>query len=272
MVLYNLLEENQKSKEETNKYNELLLERLTKIEENMNSSPEKATLPKITTITGEINRTVGDRLLQINPETNQIVKVYETLEEAMKESNYKHKRPSIQKAVTENTIYHEYRWFFAERNQDPNEAIKSMKETKVVRVQNNGFVAKLNADKTEIMDVYLDRKTASLLNKYSIYALDNAVKNKTIKEGHYYLLYDDCEEDLREEFVEKYGEPLLYKDGVGQYNEKNELVQEFVCKYDVIKKVKVGDKSLRKVMTDNLLYNGFFYKALGEKLQMVVPE
>jgi hypothetical protein len=249
-----LLEKSQNTDDKLEKSNKELLEKIT---------PP----PKITTIMGNVNLNVGDRLLQINPETKQIVKVYETVAEALKESNFKLKRPSIQKAVTENTIYQGSRWLYVDRNVEPTEAIKTLKETKETKVQNNGFIAKINKEKTEILTVYLDRKTAAHQNNYtSLSALDTPVKNNTITNGFYYMLYDNCDEELREKFEEKYGEPFLYKDGVGQYDTANNLVQEFTCKYDVIKKIKVGDKSLAKVLDNNILYNNFYYKTIGSKL------
>lgn len=47
------------------------------------------------------------------------------------------------------------------------------------------YIAKLNPNQTEIPNVYLDRKTASTMNEYSIGLLDNAAKHGTIGEWHY---------------------------------------------------------------------------------------
>ena len=60
--------------------------------------------------------------------------------------------------------------------------------------------------------------------------------------------------------------PILYKDGVGQFNEQNELVNEFTCKYDCIKSLNISDKTLAKSLDKDILYNGFYYKSLGSKL------
>lgn len=242
---------------EQNNKNKLLIEKLEKI------TPS----PKITTIMGNINLTVGDRLLQINPETKQIIKVYETVAEALKESNFKLKRPSIQKAVTENTIYNGSRWLYVNRKVEPTEAIKTLKETKETKIQSLGYIAKINKEKTEIIIVYLDRKTAAHQNKYkTLSSLDIPVKNNVITNGFYYMLYNNCEKELIEKFEDKYGEPFLYKDGVGQYDTTNKLIKEFSCKYDVIKKIKVGDKTLTKILDNNIPYNNYYYKTIGSKL------
>jgi hypothetical protein len=41
---------------------------------------------------------------------------------------------------------------------------------------------------------------------------------------------------------------LLYKNGVGQYDLDNNLVNEFTCKYDCIRELKMSDKSLTKAL------------------------
>jgi predicted nuclease with TOPRIM domain len=210
---------------------------------------------------------LGPRLQKINPETLQLVKVYESVTEAMNEDKNL-KRPSITKAVEENTIYCGFRWLLVERNLDPN-IIHSIQPTKQTKVQNLGYIAKLNADKSEILNVYLDRKTAAELNGYqNSSALDNPVKNNTITNGNYYTLYDKCEQNLIQNFEEKYGQPKLYKNGVGQYDLHNNLVKEFGCKYDCIRELKMSDKTLHKSLQNNIPYNNYYYKEIGAKLSV----
>ena len=211
---------------------------------------------------------LGPRLQKINPETLHLVKVYESVTEAMNE-NKNIKRPSIAKAVEENTIYCGFRWQLVERNLDPN-IIHSLEPTKETKVQNLGYIAKLNIDKTQILNIYLDRKTAAQQNGFeSSSALDNPVKNGTIVNNQYYTLYDKCEANLINNFEAEYGKPLLYKNGVGQYDLDNNLVNEFACKYDCIRELKMSDKTLAKALDKNVQYNGFYYKSIGNKLKMI---
>jgi len=210
--------------------------------------------------------TLGPRLQKINPETMTIIKVYESVAECLKEYNFKVKRPSIDKAVVENIIYYGFRWSFVDRNIDPN-ILYNILPTKQTKVQNLGYIAKLNKEKNEILNVYIDRKTAALQNDYlSSSALDNPVKNMTLTKGHYYILYDKCPEELITQFEEKHGVPILYKNGIGQYSYDNKLIKKFICKYDCIKQLKISDKTLRKALDDNILYNNYYFKYIGAKL------
>jgi hypothetical protein len=203
-----------------------------------------------------------------NPENFQLIKIYETVTELMNEDK-NIKRPSIMKAIQENTIYCGFRWQLVARNLDPN-IIHNLEQTKEIKIVNIGYVAKLNSYKTEILNVYLDRKTACKLNNYeSINALDNCFKNFTIKDGFYYKLYNNCDEELKYEFESKNQTPLLYKNGIGQFDLQGNLIKEFSCKYDVIREIKISDKTLAKALINNVPYNNFYYKELGSKINII---
>jgi prophage antirepressor-like protein len=211
--------------------------------------------------------TVGPRLQKINPETMKIIKVYESVAECLKEYNFKVKRPSIDKAVKENTVYNGFRWAFVDRNEDPN-ILHNINPTKETKIQNLGYIAKMNKEKTEILNVYLDRKSAASFNGYtSSSALDTPVKNISLTNGHYYMLYDNCPEETISNFEQQHGEPILYKDGIGQFSIDNLLIKEFVCKYDCIKQLKMSDKTLTKALDKNILYSSFYFKRIGSKLK-----
>ena len=227
--------------------NKLLLNKVNNLEQNitlfLDKSNEKQ--PKLLTGFNQQMPHLGPRLQQIHPDTMQLIKVYESVTEAMN-NNKNIKRPSIMKAIEQNTIYCGYRWILVERNLDAN-IIYSIEPTKETKSQNLGYIAKLNQDKTKILNVYLDRKTAAQFNDYeSSSALDNHVKNGTKTKGLYYMLYDNCDQQLIDSYEEEYGEPLLYKNGVGQYDLQNNLIRDFSSKYDCIKSLKMSDKTLAK--------------------------
>ena len=220
---------------------------------------------KITTGFNTILPTLGPRLQKIHPETLELIKVYETVSDVMKE-DINLKRPSIQKAIIENTVYGGYRWLLVDRELDPN-IIYSIPPTKQTKIQHLGFIAQINKEQNEIINVYLDRKTAACMNGYeSISALDLPVKNNTISKGYYYKIYDLCSDTLKNNFEQKIkGKPILYKNGVGQYDSQNNLLREFVCKYDCIRTLSISDKTLTKALDKNIPYNGYYYKILESK-------
>ena len=240
-----------------------------KVDTVENSNKLNAHETKVVTGFSEPLLTVGPRLQKINPETMMLIKVYETVSEVMKE-NSNIKRPSINKAVVENTIYCGYRWLLVDRELDPN-IIHNITPTKQTKAQNLGYIAQINKEQTKIVNVFLDRKTAAHFNGYeSTSALDMPVKKFALSQGYYYKIYDDCDTSFKEEFEEHInGQPLLYKNGVGQYDLQNNLIREFSCKYDCIKTLLMSDKTLAKALDKEKQYNGFYYKSIGSKLKCV---
>ena len=251
--------------------NKMLLSKVNSLEQTnkeilskLNSQQEK----KIVTGFNQQLPNLGPRLQKINPETLELTKVYESVTEAMNESKHI-KRPSVMKAIAENTIYCGFRWLLVERNLDPN-IIHEIKPTKETKVVNLGYIAQIDKDKTNIVNVYIDRKTAANFNGYtSSSALDNPVKNNSLANGFYYMLYNNCDDELTSKFEEINGIPMLYKNGVGQYDTNNNLIKKFECKYDCIKSLAISDKTLTKALTKNVPYNGHYYIEIGEKLKMV---
>ena len=225
------------------------------------------TAPKIVTGFQEPLVTLGPRVQQINPETMKLVKVYESASQLMSE-NHDIKRPTLTKAVAGNTIYCGFRWMFVERDQDATN-MDAVQPTKQTRVQNLGYIAKLNADQTEILNVYLDRKTAATMNGFeSSAALDTPVKHGTVVKGCVYKLFSEC--DARAKFIEKHGkEPLLYRNGFGAFDAASQMIREYGCRYDCIRIMKISDKTIAKSMEKNVPYNGAFFRNLGEKMSFL---
>ena len=249
------------------KINQLLLQKVQTLESSTKEiiSRLNAMQTKTTTVCSQPDPHLGPRLQKIHPETLQILHVYETTTECMKE-DHAMKRPSINKAVRENTVYRGFRWQLVDRELDPY-TIQNLDPTKATKVQKNGYVAKVNQDQTEIIHVYIDRKTAAQCNQYpSIASLDNTVKNHTIKDGHYYQLYEECDASLKNQFQARHGNVLLYHDGIGQFDSNKTLLTEFASKFDCTTRAGISQKSLAKVLDKPLQYKEYYFKTLGEKL------
>jgi hypothetical protein len=253
-----------------NEHMEKLINKLDGLEKTNNELKEQITKIQTNTTTGfnQVNKTVGSKIQKINPETMQLVKVYDSIAECIKE-NSKLKRSSVAKAIANNTIYLGFRYVFVDRNLDSN-VLHNVQPTKKTKIQNNGYIAKLSADKNTILNVYLDRKTACKENGHtSDSALDIPVKNCKISNGHYYVLYDSCLDELKKDFIKKNNnkEPVLYIAGVGQYNEKNILLQEFTSKMECCQILGIGDRTVKRCLDNNVSYNGHFYKHLDSKIK-----
>lgn len=249
------------------KTNQLLLNKIQAIEATNKDiiSRLNAMQTKTTTVYSTPDSHIGPRLQKIHPESLTLLHVYETVTECIKENNLL-KRPSINKAVQENTIYQGFRWQLVDRELNPN-IIHSINPTKVTKVQKNGYIAKVNKEQTEILNIYIDRKTAARYNDYPcISSLDNVVKHHTLKGDHYYQLYEDCDVVLQNKWKEKHHTIILYHDGIGQYDINHNLITEFTSRYDCTVKACISQKSLAKVLDKDIQYKNSYFKSIGEKL------
>jgi len=247
---------------------DVMMARLTAVEKNQMKMMELMSASK-TTETTRFNaplQTLGPRLQKINPDTMELVHVYETVTELMRE-NIRMKRPSLNKAVAENTIYNGFRWNLVDRELDAT-VLGDIAPTKQTRNQYLGYIAKLNPEKTRILGLYIDRKTAARQNGYpSAAGLDVPVKSGKISKGSYYMLHEKCEESVRTDFANHIGgEPMLYRDGLGQFDLEKKLVREFACKYDCIRQLKISDKTLFKAMDKEIPFDGHHYQMLGSRM------
>jgi prophage antirepressor-like protein/predicted phosphodiesterase len=234
---------------------------------------ELQTPKKITNNFNQPLGTLGQFVQKINPESMTLIRTYETVSDVVKE--YGHalmKKPSLNKAIAENTIYRGFRWAFVARDQNP-DVLANIEPTVDSRDQNLGYVAKLDIDKTTILKIYVDRKTAAKMNDCkSSSSLDLVVMNKRLYENHYYMLYQDCDENTRLDYENKNGAPLLYKtNGVGKFDMDGELVHEYTCKFHCTHGPDVSEKTLNKALETGLPYNNFTYRFIGEKLAVPSP-
>jgi hypothetical protein len=248
-----------------------LSNKIDSVEKTNKEILEKINQSQVITTTGFNQEPVnlGPRLQKINPETLELVNYYESVADLMRE-NPNIKRPTLNKAIVENRVYYNYRWLFVERSMDPN-IIHNISPTKESIHKEMGYIAKINQEKTEILNVYIDRKTGASDNQFeSLSALDNPVRSGKLTNGFYYMIYEKCSEELRNNFeAEHGGYPQLYRSGIGQYDLNNNLTRIFLCKYYCCNQLSISDKTLMKSIRKNLPYNGHYYKEIGDKLKMI---
>lgn len=262
----------QRKHEETTltKLMELIINRMDKLERATEelSTNIKSLQQKTTSNFGAPLATLGDRVQKLNHETLQLIITYDSVADCVK-NNPTFNRAGLSKAIMENTVYKNYRWAYQERTCDPNIVSSNVAETKVTKkAATLGYIAKIDEKKTKIVNVFLNRKTASLENGFpSPASLDEPVKKQTLKNGYYYKLYDNCDEILKKDFVKRNNgkEPILYDNGIGKYDEDGVLIEEFTSKDSCIKLTGISNKTIIKAIDKKLKYSGFYFRYIGGK-------
>ena len=255
--------------------NKILLDELNNVKnfvkEEINGLKNELQMQKTTTNNfGEQLNTLGPYVQQLNPENLSLIKVFDSVAEVC--AIFKTPRSSITKAYKENTIYKNFRWNLVDRAKDPYivEIANIQPTRRLSKIQNLGYIAKLNHDKSEILNVYLDRKTASIKNGYaSVSYLDYFVKHCKPVNNYYYVLYETLDDNIKNRFLNKIKSDniVLYKkNGIGQFSINGDLLKEFRSKHECQTLLKIGNKSLCKALETGKAFNNNIYKYLQDKV------
>ena len=177
---------------------------------------------------------------------------------------------SLRNAITNNTIYIDYRWIYVNRNENPPEIILPTK-TSIIKSHNNPtHIARLNITKTKIIMVYASSREAiddmeKIMQKQTkTHSFARAIKTGGLQFSFCWNYFSLCSEELQNEYLSHSTLPQ-YTNPLGNCIVKvcpntNNIVEIFSSKIDVAKKCGISTKSLNKILDMDTIYNGFIWK------------
>ena len=175
-------------------------------------------------------------------------------------------RPMIINAAKDKVVYKGYRWHILgepEEEDVPTDIGATVTRQNTVR---KGLIAMLNLERTRIVQVFPDQKTASQARQMSNgAAISKAIRDKTRSSGHYFEHWDDCSQELQAEYLARSDlpQPPLATGAVTIQQidaSTGECVKVFNSIADVIKQVQVSRMSLKKAIQDNTLLKGYRWR------------
>lgn len=208
--------------------NQIEIEKIIqKIEEQINNSKETIIDSKSSTVEHETycyeNHVVinhrnytqvrGDKIQIYNPETKALVKTFESLIDATRNHDYMQdsSRNLILNAIKNNILYKNFRWLKLERK-FPDDTIQELPETKESHQIKKGFVAMLNLERNRIEQVFPNQKTAAENRKFKGCApISKAIKMKSQSGGHYFEMWFDCDQGLKDDYLTRASLPSKVK-------------------------------------------------------------
>ena len=133
----------------------------------------------------------------------QLVKTYNSILDIIRsEDSTVINETSIKNAIRSSKAYNGFRWIYLSR-EFPDETLQVIGETITSKNNTKDFIAMLDLDKTKIVEVFPDQKTAcSKRQLKSIGAINNALKNDSICSGHYFNYFKACEQSLQDAYLE----------------------------------------------------------------------
>jgi prophage antirepressor-like protein len=191
----------------------------------------------------------------------ELVITYNTLcNAARKEVNVS--ESGIRKAINNKTIYKDHRWLHLDREL-PDDTIQNLGETKIIKIMNLGLIAMLDINKEYIVHVFKNQSDAATSRHLkSTMCIYNSIKNDTLCSGHYFYLWNKCNEEIKQKYLENNTLPVTDRRHnaikVNQIHPiTNEIVKVFLSYTDIMHDFQVSLRKIKQVMNNNEIYKGY---------------
>jgi hypothetical protein len=219
--------------------------------------PESSTPPRRVVQT---RNSRGPYVQKLDPDTLDVVKVYDGAMEAVREEGIS--VPGLKRAADKASVYHDHRWIYVPRTEDPHVKHAVPPTSTTVRKVVHGWVAQLNYMKTEITAVYVDQKEATKANGFKgRSSISMAVKDEKPAGRSFYQLWKKCAPELTSAYVEKNGEPsFTVPPKIDEFDVDGKLLAQYASKQDVVNKMGMSHKKLGELLQSGTVYRDRVFK------------
>jgi prophage antirepressor-like protein len=208
----------------------------------------------------------GNKIQKYTSE-GQLVITYNTLCNAARKEG-KVSESGIRKAINNKTIYKDHRWLYLDRDL-PDDTVQDLGETKIIKNINLGFIAMLDINKQNIVHVFKNQlEAATSRHLKSTNCIYKSIKHGTLCSGHYFYLWDKCNEEMKEKYLENNTLPESDRRHnaikVNQIHPiTNEVVKVFLSYTDIMHDYQVSLRKIKQVMNNNEIYKGYKWQLVA---------
>ncbi len=210
------------------------------------------------------------KVQQYDPNTLEYIKTFDTIIDTVRTfrneyniENFSDK--TLKSASRGNYIYNGYRWNIIDYEMEDKPYI--LQPTIEIFTTRRDLLARINLDKNKILEVYPSQKDAAIAMKHnSPSAICKAIKLNTISQGHYWKFYDDCSEELKNDYITNGGivpKPAKTISGAKSINQIDYETKKIIATYLTIKEVQVkyniSRASLKNAIENKTPHNGFYW-------------
>ena len=172
----------------------------------------------------------------------------------------------IKAAIQNKTVYRGFRWASLDRHL-ANDTFQDIGETEESIQIKKGLVAMLNIAKTRIEKVYCDQKEAKEDRQLkSAGAVCTALKLQRKCQGHYFMMWNDCSEELQSDYIAR-GNTLPEKRQLSTSRSIEKLhpitgnpMQKYASVADVLHEMRISRKSLQNAAEFGHIVKGFKWR------------
>jgi prophage antirepressor-like protein len=212
--------------------------------------------------------TRSPKVYQFNPETLELIKIYDSIIDVIR--NFYGSSPTgLKEAVKKNTIYKYHRWLLVDRDITNISEIKLQPTVKAIS-QNIEYIAMIDIQQKKILDVFPSQKDAALSRNLAGYStISRAIKQNSISSGHYWKLFNNCSDDMRNFYLKHNKLPEKFsKSSSISVLQIDPTTNKEVVKYnsinDVLLKFQMSRLTLKKCSDNNEIYKCYKWKVIKE--------
>lgn len=164
-------------------------------------------------------------------------------------------------AIQNNSIYHGFRWALVDKTQNPT-IPQNLDPTKEISQKKYELLAHINLSRDRILKVYSEYGEMAKEYKASNSAIASARRRQTKCNGGYVVFYNDCSNEMKEEYELNNTLPIkpISKTGkmIRQIDPASNLeVSTYSCISDITKKFHFGREKLKEAIDKKFAYKGF---------------
>lgn len=203
------------------------------------------------------------KIQQYDPDTFDLIKTYDGIMDVVR-TNPSMSEFGIRSSANANTKYQGYRWYFIAR--DAEDIKYEIPPTVEINSSIPQFVAMLNKDKTQIINVFASQKLAAddigMKRKQTIN--DSIHTGIIVKNQYYFAFFNHCSEDLRNEYLSRKELPKVVLSKGTKVLQIDIKTRKTIKVFDSIAAVKkefcVSRESIKNACATGETHKGFFWQ------------
>ena len=167
-------------------------------------------------------------------------------------------------AFKNNTIYKKYRWYLVKPNETLPDLIPPTQELSHASSEVK-YLAMIDIDKKKILNVFSSQKEAIEARHLKSRSFTRAIKQYSISSGHYWKFFEDCPEEMKNEYLSHSKLPEKFVSSSGTKVQQidpltKNIIKTYNSKAEVTKLFQMSYSSLNKYAGTEQIHNGYFWK------------
>lgn len=207
----------------------------------------------------------GPKIQRYSADGKRLLKTYDSAISALRDPELDSPtRSQLMNAATTNVVYKGFRWATLLREQG-DDTVQELTPTVVSKVIKKGLVAMLSLDKSQIVKVFPGMKEAAEDRQFKgCAAITKAVKTGSRSGGHYFQMWYDCDDDMKEAYLAQHKElpmpRVTKKSKTIERVDKDGNVKSYSSVSAVLKEFQMSRSTLYSAIEEKYALRGFMWR------------